>query len=253
MNRFKIGMAAVIILTMLMGLSASPVFAAAPKTEHVKYLGAGKVEVEFRHDVQYKKTKVTVKDSSGDAYSASIYNKDDDELKFKIRKYKKGETYTFTISGVRKEHTSKYGKVTGTVKIPAEQQGRNITAREARNIALKDAGVTLDDVYDLEVERDRDDGVVKYEVSFKTEEWEYDYEISLKGAILHKDKEANDDDYDDYDDEDYYDDSDTYDVNDNSGYGGYGQGQGGYHHGGGFGDCGYCGDCEYCGDCIYQR
>ncbi|MCI8646112.1 MAG: hypothetical protein HFE76_04745 [Firmicutes bacterium] len=191
-SQFRIGIAVVIILAMLLSLSVAPVFATAPKTEHVKYLGAGKVEVEFRHDVQYKKPKVTVKDSSGNVYSASIYKKDDDELKFKIKKYKKGKNYTFTISGIRKEHTAKYGSVSGTVKIPKDQE-KNITAKEARNIALKDAGLTLQDVYDLDVEKDRDDGVVKYEVSFKTTKWEYDYEISLKGAILHKDKEINDD------------------------------------------------------------
>lgn len=204
MNRFRIFVAAALVLSLILGLSAVPSFAAAPKTEKVKYLGGGKVEVEFRHDVQYKKTKVTVKDSSGKAYSASIYKKDDDELKFSIKKYKKGETYKFTISGVRKEHTSKYGKVTGTVKIPKEQ-GKNITAKEARNIAFKDAGVTFDDVLDYDVEKDRDDGVVKYEVSFETKKWEYDYEISLKGAILDRDREPNDD-YSDYDDYDDYDD-----------------------------------------------
>lgn len=260
-NRIKIIIAAALVLSLIMGLSAVPSFATAPKTEKVKYLGAGKVEVEFRQDVQYKKTKVTVKDSSGNAYSTSIYDRDDDELKFKIKKYKKGETYNFTISGVRKEHTSKYGKVTATVKIPKEQ-GKNITAKEARNIAFKDAGVTLDDVLDWDVEKDRDDGVVKYEVSFETEKWEYDYEISLKGAILDRSREVNDDysdyedDYDDYDDyDDNYDDADT--------YGGYGNGNGcGYGNGNG---CGYGGgwgngqhqpgcDCgNYCGNCPYAQ
>lgn len=191
MNRFKVIVAAALVLCLIMGLSVVPGFAAAPKTEKIKYLGAGKVEVDFRQDVQYKNTKVTVKDSSGKAYSASIYNRDDDELKFQIKKYKKGKTYNFTISGVRKEYTSKYGKVTGTVKIPKEQ-GQNITAKQARNIAFKDAGVTLASVYEWDVEKDRDNGVVKYEVSFETKKWEYDYEISLKGAILHKEKERND-------------------------------------------------------------
>lgn len=225
-NRFRIIIAAAVVLSLILGLTASPVFASAPKTEKVKYLGKGKVEVEFRQDVQYKKAKVTVKDSTGKSYSTSIYDRDDDELKFKIKNYKKGKTYDFTISGVRKKHTSKYGKVTGTVKIPKEQ-GKNITAKEARNIALKDAGLKRSQVYDLEVEKDRDDGVVKYEVSFKTEEWEYDYEISLKGAILSREKEPNDS---------YYDDDDSYDHGDyDYSWGGGdcrdGHCRDGYHHG----------------------
>lgn len=239
-NRFRITIASAVILALVLSLTSAPAFASAPKTERVKYLGSGKVEVEFYQDVQYKQAKVTVKDSSGNTYSASIYDRDDDELKFKIKNYKKGKTYKFTISGIRQEYTSKYGKVTGSVKCPKDQ-GKNITAKQARDIALKDAGLKLSGVYDLEVEKERDDGVVKYEVSFKTKKWEYDYEISLKGAILHREKEANDDyyaDYNNYDDtDDDYD--DDYGWND-SYNGGYCH-DSGHHH-----DCnGYCGRCPY--------
>ena len=179
---FRLQVALSVMLVLVIGLGVTPTFAAAPTKEKVKYLGNGKVEVDFRQDVNYKKTKVSVKDTSGNTYKVSIYERDDDELKFRIKNY----------------------KATGKVKIPkVDSNAKNITAKEARDIALKDAGVELSDVYDLEVEKDRDGGEVKYEVSFKAGGWEYDYEISLKGKILWKEKERDDDFYDDYDDDDY--------------------------------------------------
>lgn len=157
--------------------------------EEVKYLGKGKVEVEFYRDVAYKNAKVTVKDTSGKSYDASIYKKDDDELRFKVKDYKAGKTYKFTISGVKKIGAASYGKASGTFKIKKASSG--ITAAEAQAIALKDAGLTASQVWGLEVEKDRDDGVTKYEISFEANGYEYDYEISMTGKILKKEKERD--------------------------------------------------------------
>lgn len=75
-------------------------------------------------------------------------------MKFKIKDFKTGKTYKYTINGIKKAGTSKYAKVTGSVKIPATKN--NITASKAVSIALNKAGLTKDDVYDLEVEKERD-------------------------------------------------------------------------------------------------
>ena len=51
--------------------------------------------------------------------------------------------------------------------------------------ALNHAGVSQDQVYDLEVKREYDDGRLEYEIEFKTGGWEYEYTISAAdGAIL---------------------------------------------------------------------
>lgn len=51
--------------------------------------------------------------------------------------------------------------------------------------ALSHAGVSQDQVYDLEVKREYDDGRLEYEIEFKTGGWEYEYTISAAdGAIL---------------------------------------------------------------------
>lgn len=124
--------ATAVILTMAMLLTmgfftAETVSAAdssAPKIEKIKYDGKGKVEVDFYGKVKYKKVKVTAKDSSGKKYKASIRDKDNDELEFKIKNYKKGKTYTFTIKGIKKSGASKYTSVKGKVKIPAAKSAK---------------------------------------------------------------------------------------------------------------------------------
>ena len=74
---------------------------------------------------------------------------------------------------------------------PAEQQ---ISADEAKSIALADAGVTAADVRDLKAELDTDDAVVHYDVDFKVGNTEHDYDIDANtGAIIsHKTEIDND-------------------------------------------------------------
>ena len=61
----------------------------------------------------------------------------------------------------------------------------DVGEQTALNTALAHAGVSQDQVYDLEVQRDRDDGCLEYEIEFKTGGWEYEYTISAAdGTIL---------------------------------------------------------------------
>lgn len=200
MTLLRAPIACLVALAMVLGLAASPVFASAPAKEKVKYLGSGKVEVDFWDDVEYRNVKVTVKDTSGKKYKASIYDLDDDEIKFRIKKYKTGKTYKFTISGVRAEYTSKFSKVKGTDKIKKAAKTKSISASKAKSIALDDAakrfGVSKSQVYNLHAKKDRDDGVTVYEVEFRTRTHEYEYEISMSGKILKRDRDFDDDYYD---------------------------------------------------------
>ena len=68
-----------------------------------------------------------------------------------------------------------------------------MTAEQVKQIAFNHAGVTADKVYGLKVERDRDDGVVTYDVEFKADGVEYEYEIhAVSGKILEYDSERDD-------------------------------------------------------------
>lgn len=92
---------------------------AAPKIQEAEYDGNGIVDVEFATDVVYKNPKVTVTDSTGKAYSVKMSKRDSDDLSFKIVSFRKGVTYTFKISGIRKKTEKSYSTITGRVKIPA--------------------------------------------------------------------------------------------------------------------------------------
>lgn len=65
-----------------------------------------------------------------------------------------------------------------------------ITAEEAQTIALEHAGLTADQVTGLRANFDRDDGIPEYEVEFRQDRWEYEYEIHAEtGEILSWDKD----------------------------------------------------------------
>jgi len=68
-----------------------------------------------------------------------------------------------------------------------------ISADEAKAIALKDAGLTADQVTGLRAEFDRDDRRPEWEVDFRYDGFEYDYTIHAEtGKILEFDKDRED-------------------------------------------------------------
>lgn len=67
-----------------------------------------------------------------------------------------------------------------------------LTREQARDIALKHAGLTASQVRDLDVELDRDDGVLHYDVDFEASGYDYEYEIdAATGKILRSQKERD--------------------------------------------------------------
>lgn len=69
-----------------------------------------------------------------------------------------------------------------------------IGEKKARDIALRHAGVSEDDLTAYEIELDADWGVMVYDVDFKAGGYEYDYEIhAVDGSIVKSEKELDDD------------------------------------------------------------
>ena len=65
-----------------------------------------------------------------------------------------------------------------------------ISYEQAKSIALKDAGLSSNEVSFLRNELDRDDGILKYEVEFTKDGVEYEYDINAdSGEILWVDKD----------------------------------------------------------------
>lgn len=74
-----------------------------------------------------------------------------------------------------------------------EPADKEITAEKAKKIALQHAGLKEKEVTKLKVERDYDDGIVKYEVEFEKGNMEYDYEIHGEtGKILKAEQDLDD-------------------------------------------------------------
>ena len=68
-----------------------------------------------------------------------------------------------------------------------QNKDKLITKDEAKNIALKDAGVKAADVYGFEIEFDREKRYTKYEIEFNVGKTEYSYDIdAANGTILER-------------------------------------------------------------------
>ena len=70
---------------------------------------------------------------------------------------------------------------------------QNIGYAKAKSIALNHAGVSENEAYDMDIELDDEDGILVYEVEFKSGNMKYDYEINAAtGAILKHESELDD-------------------------------------------------------------
>lgn len=185
-------------IAMLIGGQVST-FAAAPVIEDIDYNSKGRVEVEFYGKVQYRNLKVSVKDTSGKKYSVKSVYRDNDEVEFTIKNFKKGKTYNVTVSGVKKRGTGSYGKVSRKFEVPKPATGKAISAKTALSKAKSHASKTwkAKSFWDVDVESDRYRGQAVWEVSFngirKGSEYEFEYKIAKKGGkILWKEMEWDD-------------------------------------------------------------
>lgn len=71
------------------------------------------------------------------------------------------------------------------------QSASSITKAKAKEIALKDAG--LSKVYDYDIEKEKVKGSTVYEIDFKSGRYEYEYVIdAVTGDILHREKSIDD-------------------------------------------------------------
>ena len=75
-------------------------------------------------------------------------------------------------------------KETPTTSTPVSP---TVTRDKALEIALTDANLTRQEIYDLDIELDRDKGILHFDVDFEKDGKDYDYEIHAEtGEILKK-------------------------------------------------------------------
>ena len=72
------------------------------------------------------------------------------------------------------------------------QGNAKLTADEALDIALKDAGVGKNQIREIENNLDRENGILVYDIEFKSGNTEYSYDINAQtGEIIDREKDLN--------------------------------------------------------------
>lgn len=85
-------------------------------------------------------------------------------------------------------------KLDDVISSGAASETKYIGGGEAKRIALADAGITEQDMRNLEIGLDLENGIMVYEIEFDTAEYEYEYDINaVTGEIVWKDKEYDPD------------------------------------------------------------
>ena len=127
-------------------------------------------------------------DESPAHYEVEIKSQSGEEFEYKL------DAYTGAILESKRE-------VEDGAEMPAVQPSRpeppatvqDIGYAKAKSIALNHAGVSESAAYDMKVEPDDEGGVPVYEVSFKSGDMEYDYDIhAATGEILKHEAELDD-------------------------------------------------------------
>ncbi len=76
---------------------------------------------------------------------------------------------------------------------PEADKSEFIGEEKAKKIALHDAGFKLEDVQFIKVELDYDNGAWQYEIEFRKDKAEYDYNIkAVDGTVIEKDVDYDD-------------------------------------------------------------
>ena len=106
------------LAALVLSCCVSTAAAAAPAIKSIEYEAPGKVEVEFTSKVKYDHVKVKVTDSKGKKVTSIIADKDGKELEFRLKSFKPGKTYRFSISGIRRRGEQENSTLAGKVWIP---------------------------------------------------------------------------------------------------------------------------------------
>ena len=118
-------------------------------------------------------------DESPAQYEVEITGQKGEEIEYKI------DAYTGTILESKRETEDKASAAQPT-------SSGDIGHAKAKSIALNHAGVSESKAYDMEIELDEEDGMLVYEVEFKSGGMEYSYEINAAtGAIVEQEAELD--------------------------------------------------------------
>ena len=133
---------------------------------------------DLADEIRYSEVDAEL-DESPAQYEVEITGQKGEEIEYKI------DAYTGTILESKRETEDKASAAQPT-------SSSDIGHAKAKAIALNHAGVSESKVYDMEIELDEEDGMLVYEVEFKSGGMEYSYEIdAATGAIVKQETEPD--------------------------------------------------------------
>lgn len=157
---------------------------------------AEKLTAEQAQEIALKHAGLTKEQITG---LKAQFDYDDGVAEYEVEFFYNGTEYDYEIHALTGEilRTEKEAEPVSAPQQPALTQPpateEKLTREQARDIALKHAGLSKSQVSRLQVEFDYDDGRPEYSVEFRHNGWEYDYEIHAQtGKILDWDKEYDD-------------------------------------------------------------
>lgn len=150
-------------------------------------------------------------EAAGEEYEYDINAHSGQVVKYKVPRSKtqsSGQGSAQSTASSAQGSGSGQSTSSGAQSSGAGQGGSDIGQDAALSAALRHAGVSSSQIIKQEVSRDRDDGILLYEIEFETAQCKYEYEIlAADGTVLKSEQDWEDDDHDD-DDDDYHDDHD---------------------------------------------
>ena len=133
---------------------------------------------DLADEIRYSEVDAEL-DESPAQYEVEITGQKGEEIEYKI------DAYTGTILESKRETEDKTSAAQPT-------SSGDIGHAKAKSIALNHAGVSESKAYDMEIELDEEDGMLVYEVEFKSGGMEYSYEIdAATGAIVKQEAEPD--------------------------------------------------------------
>ena len=133
---------------------------------------------DLADEIRYSEVDAEL-DESPAQYEVEITGQKGEEIEYKI------DAYTGTILESKRETEEKTSAAQPTAS-------GDIGHGKAKAIALNHAGVSESKAYDMEIELDEEDGMLVYEVEFKSGGMEYSYEINAAtGAIVKQEAEPD--------------------------------------------------------------
>ena len=124
-------------------------------------------------------------DESPAHYEVEIKSQTGEEFEYKV------DAYTGAILESKREAAD--GTEVPVVQPSKPAASGDIGYAKAKSVALNHAGVSEGKAYDMDIELDDEDGILVYEVEFKSGGMEYSYEINAAtGAILKHEAELDD-------------------------------------------------------------